>query len=52
VYTFLKRKQTVEGVDDAELAKWVARFEQDKREAGLAFWYDIHMGIQESLREF
>ena len=52
VYTFLKRKQTVDGVQDAELAKWVGRFEQDKREAALAFWYDIHKGIQESLREF
>ena len=27
-------------------------FEKDKQEAALGFWYDMHKGIQESLREF
>ncbi len=52
VYSFMKRKQTVEHNQDPELTKWIAYFEQDKQEAGLSFWYEIHKGIQESLREF
>lgn len=52
VYTFLKRKQTVEHVRDAELETWIKRFETDKQEAALGFWYEIHKGILESLREF
>ena len=52
VSTFLKRKQTIEGNKDPELITWIERFEQDKNETGLAFWYEMHKGIQESLREF
>lgn len=52
VHTFLKRKQDIEGVDDPVLKEWVGAFEKDKKEAGLAFWYEVHKGSQESLREF
>ena len=52
VYQFLKRKQVVENSANAELVKWVECFEKDKQEAALSFWYEIHKGIQESLREF
>lgn len=52
VYAFLKRKQVVENNTDPELVKWVEYFEKDKAEAALSFWYEIHKGIQESLREF
>ncbi len=52
VYNFLKRKHLVEGNNDRELVRWLEHFEKDKHEASLAFWYDIHKGIQESLREF
>lgn len=52
LYTFLKRKQTVEGIKDTELTKWIKYFEKDKHEAGLSFWYEMHKGIQESLKEF
>ncbi len=52
IYTFLKREQTVRGNNDRELAEWVRQFESDKREAALRFWYEVHKGIQESLREF
>ena len=31
---------------------WIDRFEKDKHEAALAFWYEVHKGIHESLREF
>lgn len=52
IHTFLKRKKTVEGHKDAELDKWLDYFERDKKEAALDFWYEMHKGIQESLREF
>jgi glyceraldehyde-3-phosphate dehydrogenase (ferredoxin) len=52
IYTFLKRRNIVEGDSDPELLKWIDLFEKDKREAGLSFWYEIHKGIHESLREF
>ena len=52
VYQFLKRKQDVDGVDDEELTKWIKAFEEDKNEAALNFWYEIHKGIQESLRRY
>ncbi|MHC4063897.1 MAG: aldehyde ferredoxin oxidoreductase N-terminal domain-containing protein [Planctomycetota bacterium] len=51
VATFLQRKHTVQGENDAELAQWIKRFETDKWEAALGFWYEIHKGIMESLRE-
>ncbi|RLA93591.1 MAG: aldehyde ferredoxin oxidoreductase, partial [Deltaproteobacteria bacterium] len=52
VYTFLKRKHTVENNNDKELVRWLELFEKDKNETALQFWYEIHKGIQESLREF
>jgi len=52
VFTFLKRKRDLEGVKNPELDHWIAAFEADKHEAGLKFWYEMHMGIQESMREF
>jgi glyceraldehyde-3-phosphate dehydrogenase (ferredoxin) len=51
-YTFLKRRQAVEDDRDKELQKWIGRFEKDKQEAAFAYWYEIHKGIHESLREF
>jgi len=52
VYTFLKRKQTVEGDNDPELLEWIKKFETEKHETALAYWYEIHKGIHESLTEF
>ncbi len=52
IHNFLKRKHTADGVNDAELLEWIDRFEADRHEAALGFWYDIHKGILESLREF
>ena len=52
VLTFLKRKQAMGGAADVELASWVKRFEANKGEAALQFWYEMHMGTHESLREF
>jgi hypothetical protein len=50
--TFLKRERDVGANDAPELAEWIARFERDKREAGLDWWFDVRKGIDESLREF
>ena len=52
IYSFLKRKQVVEDNKDAELIRWIEYFESDKQEAALSFWYDMHKGILESLKEF
>ncbi|MBI5219420.1 MAG: aldehyde ferredoxin oxidoreductase [Bacteroidia bacterium] len=52
VFTFLKRKQAVENCTDPELLKWIEYFEKDKHAAALDFWYDIHKGAHETLREF
>jgi glyceraldehyde-3-phosphate dehydrogenase (ferredoxin) len=52
VHTFLKRHRDVEGNTDADLQSWIERFEKDKGEAALSYWYEIHKGIHESLREF
>jgi len=34
------------------LSAWLEKFNQDPKEAALEFWYEIHKGIHESLREF
>jgi len=52
VATFLTRQRDVEGNTDKELLEWIDRFARDKNEAALSFWYDVHKGIHESLREF
>ena len=41
-----------EGDNNSDLSKWIKEFEKDKKEAALNFWYEIHKGISESLREF
>jgi glyceraldehyde-3-phosphate dehydrogenase (ferredoxin) len=52
VHAFLKRKREVEGDTRPELLTWLDKFQRDKHEAALEFWYEIHKGIDESLREF
>ena len=51
VHTFLKRAHET-GNSDAELSAWLEKFNQGTKEAALEFWYEIHKGIHESLREF
>ena len=46
VHAFLKRKRDVEKKDDPELFAWLDRFEKDRKEAALSFWYEIHKGIR------
>ena len=52
IHTFLKRRRDVEKDNNPDLLKWIDEFEKDKKEAALNFWYEIHKGISESLREF
>jgi glyceraldehyde-3-phosphate dehydrogenase (ferredoxin) len=52
IQTFLIRKHTVDGVTDPTLLGWIDAFGKNKPEAALHFWYEMHMGIQESLKEF
>ena len=52
VLEFLKRRRDVGNVQRPELLDWIARFEKDRREASLDFWYEMHKGAHESLLEF
>ena len=52
VYEFLKRHRDVTGTKRPGLDAWIARFEADRREAALDFWYEMHKGAHESLLEF
>ncbi|MFO8023272.1 MAG: aldehyde ferredoxin oxidoreductase N-terminal domain-containing protein [Perlabentimonas sp.] len=52
IHLFLKKKRNEDGDDSAELAEWITRFDKDKKEAALNFWYEIHKGVHETLREF
>jgi glyceraldehyde-3-phosphate dehydrogenase (ferredoxin) len=49
---WLARKHELGGGKDADLAHWVDRFQRDRGEAALEFWYEMHKGTHESLREF
>ena len=51
IHTFLKRQKEVENNNDPELNKWLDYFEKDKKAAAFDYWYDIHKGVTESLRE-
>ncbi len=52
LYTYLTRKREVEADKSPELSAWIDKFGKDKNEAALEFWYEIHKGVHESLREF
>jgi glyceraldehyde-3-phosphate dehydrogenase (ferredoxin) len=52
IHSFLIRKREVEGESRPELMVWLDKFQKDKQEAALEFWYEVHKGVHESLREF
>ncbi len=52
VHAFLLREKTVKNIQNPELDRWIDFFKKDKKEAALSYWYEIHKGAQESLREF
>ena len=51
VSTFLGRHRDVEATSRPELQDWIQRFAQDRQEAAYGFWYEVHKGIHEALRE-
>ena len=52
VLSFLRRSRDVEGEDDPQLLAWIERFEKDRKETALDWWFEMRKGIDESLREF
>ncbi len=50
VATFLKRQRDVEGNNEKSLNQWITRFEKDPEKAAMAYWYDMHRGMTETLR--
>jgi len=52
VYTFLTRMRDQEGEKDPRLQEWIDRFDADRKEAALDWWFEMRKGIDESLREF
>ena len=52
VFTFLKNQKDIHGVQNEDLNHWVEFFARDKSAAAYEFWYEMHKGIHELLREF
>jgi glyceraldehyde-3-phosphate dehydrogenase (ferredoxin) len=52
VFTFLKNKKLIDHVVDPDLDYWIDFFTRDKHAAAYEFWYEMHKGIHETLREF
>ena len=52
ISTFLKNKKEADGIKSDELNHWVDFFTRDKNAAAYEFWYEMHKGIHEILREF
>ncbi len=52
VLAFLKAKKDVDQVQDPALDRWIDRFERDKHGAAFEFWYEMHKGAHETLRDF
>ena len=52
IYTFIKRQKEVTGARTEEIDYWLEYFEKDQKLAAMDFWYEIHKGIHEELREF
>ncbi len=51
VHTFLEKK-ALSGDHSPGLKTWIEKFNQNAKTAALDFWYEIHKGAHESLREF
>jgi len=52
VFTFLKNKKETDGVSHPEIDRWIDFFTRDRHAAAYEFWYEIHKGIHEMLREY
>jgi glyceraldehyde-3-phosphate dehydrogenase (ferredoxin) len=49
VFEFLKNKKRIDGADHLAGGQF---FTRDKQTAAYEFWYDMHKGILEMLREY
>lgn len=52
IHGFLKRKHAVDGNNGADFLFWLKAFDTNKHAAALEFWYEIHKGVHQLLREF
>jgi len=52
VHTFLKNKQQVDNIRNPDLDHWLDLFDNDKHRAAFEFWYEMHKGTHETLRDF
>ncbi len=52
IHTFLKRKKEIDGEQNEKLDRWIELFDQDKNAAAYEFWYEMHKGSHEVLRDF
>lgn len=52
IHSFIKRQKEIHGAKGEEIEYWLEYFERDKKLASLDFWYEIHKGVHETLREF
>lgn len=52
VFTFLKNKKEMDHVISPDLDDWIDFFTRDRHAAAYEFWYEMHKGIHEMLREF
>jgi len=52
VFGFLKNKRDVDRVQDPDLDRWLELFDRDKHQAAFEFWYEMHKGVHETLRDF
>jgi len=47
VFTFLRNKKEIDGVNCHVLDHWIDFFSRDKHAAAYDFWYEMHKGIHE-----
>jgi glyceraldehyde-3-phosphate dehydrogenase (ferredoxin) len=52
VHTFLKNKKEIDQIQEPDLDHWLDLFDKDKHQAAFEFWYEMHKGTHETLREF
>jgi glyceraldehyde-3-phosphate dehydrogenase (ferredoxin) len=52
IHSFMQRQKEVLGTKGDDLDHWLDYFEKDKKSASIDYWYEIHKGVHESLREF
>lgn len=52
LHRFLRKKAETTLTNDKELLHWLDRFSENQHQASIDFWYEIHQGLHETLREF